>query len=823
MHLRPGQMSTEQQELTERAMAAVKAFRAMQHQLSSYARALTGNKKTRVEIASGVPRTDGTVIYYQPPIALGDRTPHDRFMCSKRGDDGLQACTACRVREEVLVNIYHEISHIVEQTFAPTSDRAKKEALDLAVKEWGGEFEKQIKARMQQKGITTSYLGLANIISPYLPSLVNTLEDARVDTAMFNRRKGTRKMMVADTFNMLKNGIPNANFELQMWNEAPLNSQLTIGVYLEAAIYPDWQQYFHPEVGTVIADARLQKIIEEVRLATSAERTYELSFQVLARLRELGYFKMPEEEKKDEQCDPSDEGEGETEPEDEGEVDADGVPEEPREDRRSEEKGGDAESDSGAGSASEEPDSEGSDQGNSDRPDASGDAGAADEDDSDGDGRSDQPEVGGVGEGDGDDAEQHDAGDESGDGEPDNDGGQPGERSGDGGSQAQPVPGDRPSGEPDVNEESGSDPEHDASEGPESESSGSDLIDSGADQGMGGIDLTQMPMGTPEDVEAAAGHLHNQIEQKTDDLVGGMDEKQAVATAVIQGTYFETPSTGVKEVQEHNYRIGETGWRSGYRSDRDEQLGYVCDMDIPESVLGPALLKTRRAFDANQASAYNSNMRRGHVNTKVLGKRAWSGDDRLFGKKRTPEAKDYAVKIMVDISTSNNGSNLALVKRSVFAQAELLHRVGIRFSVTAHSASQGGGGFIMHLHQIKTWDEPWNEQAKEAVRNLATNGGNVDGHAMEYGRKELMKVDATDKILLYYTDGKFPAANKEEELEVLLRQLHLCKRDRITLLGVGIRTDSPVRHGLDTVQVDGDEDLKRVVEHLGKRLQWSAR
>ena len=94
---------------------------------------------------------------------------------------------------------------------------------------------------------------------------------------------------------------------------------------------------------------------------------------------------------------------------------------------------------------------------------------------------------------------------------------------------------------------------------------------------------------------------------------------------------------------------------------------------------------------------------------------------------------------------------------------------------------------------------------------------------MEFGRKQMSKVDATDKIMLYYTDGKMPAANKDEELEVLQRQIKLCKRDQITLLGVGIRTDSPVRHGLDTVQVDGDDDLPRVVEHLGKRLQRSAR
>ena len=40
----------------------------------------------------------------------------------------------------------------------------------------------------------------------------------------------------------------------------------------------------------------------------------------------------------------------------------------------------------------------------------------------------------------------------------------------------------------------------------------------------------------------------------------------------------------------------------------------------------------------------------------------------------------------------------------------------------------------------------------------------------------------------------------------------------VTLLGVGIRTDSPRRHGLDTVQVNDDTDLVNVVRHLETAL-----
>lgn len=89
---------------------------------------------------------------------------------------------------------------------------------------------------------------------------------------------------------------------------------------------------------------------------------------------------------------------------------------------------------------------------------------------------------------------------------------------------------------------------------------------------------------------------------------------------------------------------------------------------------------------------------------------------------------------------------------------------------------------------------------------------------VEYYRKILDHRPETDKVILYYTDGKMPAENHDEELDILQREIRICRQKGYTLLGVGIRTDSPVRHGLDTVQVDGDEDIVKVVRHLEKRL-----
>ena len=41
---------------------------------------------------------------------------------------------------------------------------------------------------------------------------------------------------------------------------------------------------------------------------------------------------------------------------------------------------------------------------------------------------------------------------------------------------------------------------------------------------------------------------------------------------------------------------------------------------------------------------------------------------------------------------------------------------------------------------------------------------------------------------------------------------------RVAIVGVGIQTDSPRRHGLDTIQLDSVEDVPKVIKELESRL-----
>lgn len=930
---------------SERAQQAVKVFRGMQYGLTAYAKAITGDKGVRVEISSGPPRTTGKIIYYRPPIELGDKTPHDRFTCDKRGSDGLQRCTACRVREEVLVNIYHEIAHIAFGTFAETNAEDRRSAINEAVKEWGGKYEERIKKQISNapQNVVSSYMGLAHLISPFLPSLFNCLEDARVDSSMFRARKGTRKMLEADTFNLLSQGVPDAEGNLHKYEDTPLNSQIALACYFQAAGYVGWEEYLLKQVGEHIADPHVAYLLKQVSKTRSAAEVYKLAFPILARLRELGYFQLDDDEEQtdgtedqeqndssddesesEEEADASDAGSGvgsdsDGVPDSEGESDSEGdstdsggaqnqdehsTPEDKGGDRSSEETSEDAGEETSLGeegdssparSDGEDFDPEGQSEDDKSSGDSPGGVGESDSAEEEGEGNEPSSEAGAdetKGGSEVDDSDQDGVPEESGDA------GQSAESNGSSDVEEQPADGvdseadsseqSQDSGSPQEGGRSvGSDLDNDSevqpsegneldpfslddSEGdgkhqegestlqdsnrqdgelhPESSTEGRDdrdgegseqqvsepdddasLVDSGADEGKGGIEVEEdsaRKYGTADDVSAALEHMHTQDGESH--IENTAAELTAITMAIIQGFYFETPSYGVSEVQEHHYAPDAHGWDSSKYTPIDKiRFGIDCDMDIPEQVLGPALLKTRRIFSDNQTAVHENNLRSGRVNAKVLGKRAWNQDDRLFGKKRIPGKRNYAVSIGIDVSSSNQGSNLALVKRSAFAQAELCHRVGVEFQIVAHSCSvisQGGKRkFVMHLHHIKDWTEPWDSLIKKRISELVAVGGNLDGHALEFMRKQLARVEATDKILLYYTDGKMPAANHNEELEVLTRQLKLCKRDQITLLGIGMGTDSPARHGMDTVQVDDDSDLAGVVEHLGKRLLRRAR
>jgi hypothetical protein len=761
-------------ELDEQARKAVNVFRSLQPTLSMYARSLSGNKNARVVLAAqDNGSTDGTNIYFRPPIALGDPTPHESRVCDQRGEDGRQLCHACQIREAVLVTIYHEIAHISYQSFERTTEFDKTQAIHFAIKEAKGKYADRIEKRIRNAPAykLRDYLNLASLINPFLPTLVNCLEDARVNRALFAARPGVKKMFEADEAHIFDHGFEvkdnDGKVKIARWDTAALNSQVMIGCFCKAVGY-DYSKWFHKKVVAALDDGILTDLIARMDRIDSMSQVYNLSFLVLARLRELGFLQSPEDKDEEEQEDsPS-----------EDDADSGGGSGESGEDDQPDDSMGGGEGDSDAESSGSDGGVEGhrDESGSEDEEERAQDAGPSGDSDS------------------GDDtSESADESDSS----------------------------SVRSGTPDLGE--GGDEESDSNgsqEGKRSPEDSDEPVDTGADDGYGGTQVLEddgptPEMGTHEEVEPLFQQWSGHDEKPKS--VPAVKAEKAMDIAIIQGLYFTTPSKTVVGITEHHYDSRDDtaeGWpRKLYRRNGSES-----DIKVPDAVLRPSIMRTRRAFTDNALGDQLGNLKSGKVRSRVLGRRAWNNDERLFKKNLEPGEKSYYVQIGVDISYSTVGVNIALEKRAVWAQAEILQRVGIPFEIIAHSSDYVEGGTSMQIYHVKDANENWTDKLQVRLMELGPVSGNLDGHALEYLRKRAERSLATDKIIMYYSDGKMPAENKDEELVILQREIAYCKKVGITLMGVGIRTDSPRAHGLDTVQVDTDADLIKVVEHLGKRL-----
>ncbi len=298
-----------------------------------------------------------------------------------------------------------------------------------------------------------------------------------------------------------------------------------------------------------------------------------------------------------------------------------------------------------------------------------------------------------------------------------------------------------------------------------------------------------------------------------------ISDDRALDDAISQSMYFDKSSQGVGGVSEYTFPTKLFSWESNWR---DVALNEYMPS---EAIIGKALLAARIIFAANKRASHTNNLKSGRINTRVLGRRAPLGDERLFKRKETPSKRDYVVAITVDCSGSTGSFNrMNRIKRAVFAKAELLSRLGVPFYITGHTGGRDeywkpNGRYTGSLENlmilwIKKLEEPWNDDTRRRLANLAPLANNYDGHTLEFHRKILERRRETDRILIYYTDGEMPAANPEEELEVLQTELINMDRAGIKKLAVGINTTSPEAYGFDTVKVESDEDLIKVVEQL---------
>ena len=260
------------------------------------------------------------------------------------------------------------------------------------------------------------------------------------------------------------------------------------------------------------------------------------------------------------------------------------------------------------------------------------------------------------------------------------------------------------------------------------------------------------------------------------------------------------------------------------------------------------------ALGMNRRSANTPNLVRGRLHGSKLA-RVPTGNRRAFRRIDKPRKRSYAVLIGVDLSGSTGGTKERELRRMAYAQASLLASLGIRFAVAGHTGTKYrtdhspgvrdadlatdkaqaeirrayGDGYVgLATHKLaKNFAEPWDESAKMAMAAFKAASANLDGITMQTYINMLCTQPATDRILLYYTDGQMPAEDHHNQLMILRRQLRRARAmaklpdRRLHVVGIAVDCDSPKKYGLDTILVDSeqpDKAVRLVVEGLAERI-----
>jgi len=882
-------------------MRAVREMRKLLPGLQGFGRALTGDQTLRVVMTAGTPCTDGNTVFMHPPAELGDVLTHDRSVCGERDEDSVQKCAACRAHENVMIVLYHELSHIRADSFQTVTPEDRAELVTRALTEVGVSEEAtcprcsahrdenephaddcdyvpptragKLKARLDAQPVK-HYLEAAQIVSPYLPMLLNALEDARVNAEMYRARPGTKSMFRALNIETFKKGIERPDGTRGLWSEMKPNAQVVVGCYAVASGL-DVTGYFNPEVEQALQDPELVSMLSRIESARDVGTIYRSAFPVLENLRKHGFCKAKEDPKDDARPpeptpseEPSDDesaGESESGPtpsEDqsgagssEGTPDASSIPEdddedstptsapEPTDDATGSDDAADGNDDP---TADPEPTADGTDAGSDEHDDAADGIDEQDPDDSDDsdfdiDTMSEEELDGGINE------SHEDQDDEVGDGTAD-------------------------IGDADFENDQPAEESHDLEDGEDSEYDDpnldyEDLYDDDDDEesddltedsmGQGhGAKMTSAPgvpeeddpepeddydydsMGSPDDLQEMLDKFtgHDDMPQSPEEYQEGSreDADPEVKRAINQNEYFDAPSMEVSalyvtrtydDLPDNAYGPGKMQF--GYASEemkRDYRYidHYNLEVSIPpENILAPALQTLRSVFTENKRAKHETNLKSGHVNTRVLGRRVPVQDPRLFQKRVRPGKRDHFVVIGLDISssTASNGA-IKVLKASAMAMAELMNRLGVKCAVYAHTGTyrpqdraSGLGGMSVEIIEVKSERDPWDANAKQRLADLIPGGGNIDSHSLEFYRKQAQKSGATDRTIMYFTDGELHDAE-----DVLLREINLCKREDIGVVGIGVGTNSPEQFGLETIVIDDVSDVPRVVKDLQRRL-----
>lgn len=798
----------------EAARKAVQAFeQQIRNQWEPLAQVMTKNRRLTVHAHPSSSFTDGRKIMLRVPLELGGDTEHTKHLCGERDDDGAMLCPACYVLDDVVATVAHEVAHVVEGSFTSVDAKTIEKMFDVLLAPRIEAVDPSKVAPVKATVMTSkTAMEVASKCDAWLPMVLNALEDVFVNERMYEARPGFKPSIVGTTIRVIEKGFLQLDGSVREWKDAPKDARAIMVAYAMAAGIDKVIPSLGDDLKEVVHDMDLRRTVGEIHGHATAQERLELSLRTLEILRGHGLCVddrslvfTPVKVAPGTPGASEEEGEGEGEEGDDtdstgsggDEHDDDAKPSKGSGKASSDEDDEDDEDgdDEGAGKAGESDDDE--DDASDDDSDDEGDSGSGSDDD-EADDDDDASSSGKGGEDDDEDSDDDAASDD--DEDSDDDDAFEGEDDDD----------DDFSDEDDDDEDFSHDGTDAADKDLGDDSEGDD------DSNEGGSSLSH---GDDKDVEmereeaeralkAFMGHAED--EDRPEPSFEEKVETELTKLLMEQQGMFEDLSFNVR-----NVGLTDLDVFDGRTMDRERAKAPT------ESDIASVLNELRIIFSGNLHMGVSRNLKQGpRLDTAHL-YRLKTGDPRLFAKRSIPKKRSWAVTIGLDCSGSTGYDVSSVIKNGGYAMAELLTRLGIPFSVYGHSGSYSGGyggPMTLDMFHVKRFEEQWDQAAKDRCLGLHGVMANLDGHTLEFYRRDIEARRETDKLIMYFTDGQMPMENYDEELAFLQRNIVRCQQKGINLVGVGVGTDSPKAHGLDTIRYDNIRQLPNLIRELGKRL-----
>lgn len=210
-----------------------------------------------------------------------------------------------------------------------------------------------------------------------------------------------------------------------------------------------------------------------------------------------------------------------------------------------------------------------------------------------------------------------------------------------------------------------------------------------------------------------------------------------------------------------------------------------------------------------ETKRYEGNYQSGKLQNRKLWK-IRAGNYRIFTKQvaDSKDDKDMVFALLVDESGSMGGTKIYQATIAAGLIGEALSRAGKRFAIY---------GFHDDVRVHKKFDQPF--QIPDMLEIGKELGGTRDGEAVSKVAADLNRQPEKKKIMMVICDGE-SGSNGEYQLGSVVQKAS----KTIDVYGIGVQTNSVIRHYKNAIVINKPEDigrelLKILKKNVGKRVR----